>query len=273
MADPYRIRGNLHTHTTFCDGKNTPREMIERAVALGWAYIGFSGHILTPNDPGYCMSPAAMEAYFDTLDALRVEYADRIRVVAGIEHDDSLGTPPPSRAAYVIGSVHYVRAEDGALLSVDHSPATTERNIAHMGGDPLTYAEAYFSQVALLPQRTQPHIFGHFDLLTKFNERGVVIDEEHPRYRRAWLDAMDALIPTGVPFEINTGAISRGWRTTPYPSVPQLRHLAAHHVPVIINTDAHSAAGLDCYVNEALALAHTLGVHLVQPEDFLACFR
>ena len=273
MADTYRIRGNLHTHTTFCDGKNTPREMIEQAIALGWDYLGFSGHVHTPNDPSYCMSPVSVEDYFDTLAALQQEYADRIRVVAGIEHDDSLGVPPHPRAQYVIGSVHYVRAEDGALLSVDHSPATTVRNIEILGGDPYTYAEKYFAQVARLPERTQPHIFGHFDLLTKFNERGVSFDEEHPRYRRAWLDAMDALIPTGIPFEINTGAISRGWRTTPYPSIPQLRHLAAHRVPVLINTDAHSAMGLDCYTQEALSLALALGVNLVQPEDVLACFR
>jgi histidinol-phosphatase (PHP family) len=272
MADQYRIRGNLHTHTTFCDGKNTPREMIERAIALGWEYIGFSGHIFTPNDPSYCMSPETTEIYFDTLAALREEYSDRIRVVAGIEHDDSLKTPPPPRAAYVIGSVHYVRAKDGALLPVDHSPNTTMKNIAHLGGDPLTYAEAYFAQVARLPESTQPHILGHFDLLTKFKEKGVAIDEQHPRYRRAWLDAMDALIPTGIPFEINTGAISRSWRTSPYPSKEQLNHLAAHHVPVVINTDAHSTTGLDCFTREALEIALALGINLVQPEDFLAAF-
>ena len=27
---------NVHTHTVFCDGKNTPEEMIERAQELGF---------------------------------------------------------------------------------------------------------------------------------------------------------------------------------------------------------------------------------------------
>ena len=26
---------NLHTHTTFCDGKNTPEEMVQAAISLG----------------------------------------------------------------------------------------------------------------------------------------------------------------------------------------------------------------------------------------------
>ena len=47
---------NLHTHTTFCDGKNTCRELIERAIELGFNSIGFSGHGYTPFDIKYSMS-------------------------------------------------------------------------------------------------------------------------------------------------------------------------------------------------------------------------
>ena len=28
------IRANFHTHTTFCDGADTPEEMVDRALAL-----------------------------------------------------------------------------------------------------------------------------------------------------------------------------------------------------------------------------------------------
>ena len=33
---------NLHTHTTFCDGANTPEEMVRSALALGMDSLGFS---------------------------------------------------------------------------------------------------------------------------------------------------------------------------------------------------------------------------------------
>ena len=36
---------NLHSHTTFCDGKNTPEEMVRAAIALGMDSLGFSGHM------------------------------------------------------------------------------------------------------------------------------------------------------------------------------------------------------------------------------------
>ena len=35
---------NMHTHTVFCDGKNTVDEMVESAIKLGMKTLGFSGH-------------------------------------------------------------------------------------------------------------------------------------------------------------------------------------------------------------------------------------
>ena len=53
---------NLHTHTTFCDGKNTPAEMAAAAFAAGLGAIGFSGH--SPLDgEEWCMAPADLPAY------------------------------------------------------------------------------------------------------------------------------------------------------------------------------------------------------------------
>ena len=66
-------------------------------------------------------------------------------------------------------------------------------------------------------EQTGADIIGHFDLVTKFNELGGYLDLSDPRYVRAWKAAVDALLSYDRPFEINTGAISRGYRTTPYP--------------------------------------------------------
>lgn len=35
---------NLHTHTCFCDGKDTPEEMIQEALKRGFDSLGFSMH-------------------------------------------------------------------------------------------------------------------------------------------------------------------------------------------------------------------------------------
>ena len=47
---------NLHTHTTFSDGKNTPEEIVLTALEQGFCSIGFSDHAYTSYDISYCMN-------------------------------------------------------------------------------------------------------------------------------------------------------------------------------------------------------------------------
>lgn len=35
------LKANYHTHTTFCDGSNTPQEMVEAALYQVLKYLGF----------------------------------------------------------------------------------------------------------------------------------------------------------------------------------------------------------------------------------------
>jgi DNA polymerase (family 10) len=44
LVEEEDIRGTFHNHTTASDGRNTLREMVESAEALGWDYIGISDH-------------------------------------------------------------------------------------------------------------------------------------------------------------------------------------------------------------------------------------
>ena len=54
---------NLHSHTTYCDGKNSPEEMALAAMDRGFDVFGFSGHSYTAFDESYCMSRSMTDAY------------------------------------------------------------------------------------------------------------------------------------------------------------------------------------------------------------------
>ena len=41
---------NYHTHTTFCDGADSPESLVQEAMRLGCTEIGFSGHSHLPED-------------------------------------------------------------------------------------------------------------------------------------------------------------------------------------------------------------------------------
>ncbi len=236
---------DLHTHTTYCDGKNTPREMVLAALEMGMEGIGFSGHSFTSFDTGWCMSKRNTARYRKEIAALKKEFSGKIDIFCGIEQDyDSEETT--EGYDYVIGSVHYLTA-GGVYLPVDESPeAIIEAVGRYFDGDPLSFAEAYFEKVGNVVERTGADIIGHFDLLTKFREKVGIFDESHPRYIAAWKNAADKLLAAGRVFEINTGAVSRGYRKTPYPSEEILSYLKEKGATLRLTGDSHSARTL-CY--------------------------
>ena len=99
--------------------------------------------------------------------------------------------------------------------------------------------EDYYATVSRVVEVTKCDIIGHFDLVTKFIEQAPAFDVHHPRYIRAWQQAADILLKTGKPFEINTGAISRGYRTEPYPSREIRDYIRAHGGKMLLSSDSH----------------------------------
>ena len=68
---------NYHTHTIFCDGKDTPESLVEEALRLGCREIGFSGHSYTYFDESWCMSKEKTKAYRECILRLKSKYKKR----------------------------------------------------------------------------------------------------------------------------------------------------------------------------------------------------
>ncbi len=235
---------DIHTHTCYCDGKNTPAEMTEAARIAGLKCLGFSGHAHTVFDGSWCMSKENTQRYRAEVTALKKEYAGRLDILLGIEQDlYSDDTPAAFDYDYTIGSVHYLRAKDGSYLPVDESPEVLAAACRdYYDGDWLSMAEHYYETVATLATLDpHPTVIGHLDLITKFNRGGRFFDEMAPRYLSAARAAIDALLPTGALFEVNYGAIARGWRDAPYPAEPLMEYLRAHGARLIPTGDTHRA--------------------------------
>ena len=61
-------KSNLHTHSLYCDGRNTIDEMIQAAIRAGFESLGFSGHCHT----GFSFDDCQItdnDGYFNELDA------------------------------------------------------------------------------------------------------------------------------------------------------------------------------------------------------------
>jgi len=84
------IYENYHTHTPRCKhARGTERQYIETAIANGYTTLGFSDHTPQPFPKDYVsgirMPMEQLDDYVDTLLALRGEYADRIKILIGLE--------------------------------------------------------------------------------------------------------------------------------------------------------------------------------------------
>ena len=233
---------NYHTHTTYCDGKDRPEEIVREAIRLGCPELGFSGHAYVTFDD-CCMTPQGTLDYQREIHALQEKYRDQITIYLGIEQD-YLSPMPTEGYDFVIGSVHYLY-KDGQYLTVDEGRESFTRNVQeHFAGDYYAFAEAYYEAVGDVYTKTHCDIVGHFDLVTKFNEGGALFDTAHPRYRKAALTALNRLCAEPVIFEINTGAISRGYRKTPYPEPFLLEELEKRGARLILSSDCHDKRNL-----------------------------
>ena len=222
------------------------------AIAAGLKVIGFSGHGCTAYDDCYCMSRANTAAYFTEIDRLREAYRGKITILRGIEQD--FGSDEPTDAYdYVIGSVHatFAPAVDGSddnFHGFDRSRFyyidwTVDRILEAVrddfAGDPYAFIEHYYETVGMLPEVIGCHIIGHFDLITKFNEKEPWFDEAHPRYRAAVCRTLDQIFAS--------------WQES-----------RARGGQIMINSDSHAADTITCAFADALKLAQDCGFHQVK---------
>ena len=252
------ILSNLHTHTTYVDGANSPDEMVRSAIEKGFVSLGFSEHAYTGFDPDCCLSIAATHQYFAEVRALQETYAGQIAVFLGLEID---WLEPQSfpELDYFIGSVHTLKCSD-VYYTVDNTPAMLEDCIKNaFGGDGISMAKAYFASVADMAAGLRPPIVGHFDLVTKFNAAGAYFDESSPAYQAAALEALDAVIDTGAIIEVNTGAMARGWRSAPYPAPFLLHRLLERKAPILLSSDAHAASTIHYAFAETASMLKAMG--------------
>ena len=99
---------NLHQHTTFCDGKDTPEEVVLAAIDKGFGGIGFSSHCYMDYAKYYCMPLDKVDTYRAEIARLKEKYGHLIDIFCGIEFDICCPERPEG-FDYVIGSIHGLR--------------------------------------------------------------------------------------------------------------------------------------------------------------------
>ena len=232
----------------FCGhAKGKLREVVERAVALGFTTYGLSEHCprlrqqdlyaeeapLTPADLQRLFSAYILEA-----NALKEEFRDRIELLVGFETE---ALPEDDWAAqmrlikeqhafdFFVGSVHSVNGS-----YIDYKPEINERLCAEFGGW-NALCRAYFDQVAELVSELKPNIAGHLDLIRRFRGQDVSFDAAvWPSIERA----LNAVKESGTLLELNATPVRKDFGPV-YPSIEILQRARELEIPVTLSDDSH----------------------------------
>ena len=257
-----KITSTLHNHCTMCDGDSTAEEMIDAAAALGFTDFGMSCHGYAPFDPECSIESEV--SYIAEMDRLKSRYSGQLRLWCGIEEDLFAPSADRGRYDYIIGDVHYAKDPvSGEYIAIDGSREDFARalNLIYNGNVTRLIARYYENMVKAAEKK--PDILGHFDLIVKNNRNGEFFDEDSREYTNLALEALRACIDCGVVFEVNTGAMARKTRPSPYPADFLLEELFRLGGKVTLSADCHRKDLIVSHLDAALSAVKNAGFKTV----------
>jgi DNA polymerase (family 10) len=122
LIEPGDLRGDLHVHSTWSDGRASIEEMARAAIARGYEYMAITDH-------GDRLREGRLDAQFEEVEALNRKLAP-FHILAGVESavraDGSLDLPDEqlARLDWVIGALHtsFERSPTERILGAMDNP-------------------------------------------------------------------------------------------------------------------------------------------------------
>ena len=250
------IKSNYHTHSTFCDGRDSVESIVETAIKKGFKYLGFSSHSFIKGDDCWTLKKNSLTHYIAEVLRVKEKYKSQICVFLGIEQD-TCSDRYDYDFDYIIGSMHSVE-KDGKIYPIDQDVESFKNLLENVySNDFDKLCKDYFEQLQEVFAKTKAEIIGHFDLISKYAE---VLNLSFPKnYLKYAENAIVNIIKDVKIFEINTGGMARGYKTMPYPSKEILSLILKHGGNVMINSDCHNKDKLDFGLETAVKLAKEVG--------------
>lgn len=248
---------HLHSHHSG-DSSASMEEMIQRGIQSGLTTMCFTEH----NDFDYPDSDDLAgdvfllnaDSYLYELIGLKEKYADKIRILFGVE----LGLQPHitrQNAAFaksydfdfIIGSSHLCHKKD------PYYPAFFEGR-----RDEEAYREYFESILENIKTFTNFDIYGHLDYVVRY---GASMDKDYSyeKYKDIFDKILMLLIEKEKGIEVNTGGIKKGMRDL-HPCIGVLKRYKELGGEIItIGSDAHAPANIAEHFDRAASVLQECG--------------
>jgi histidinol-phosphatase (PHP family) len=257
-------KSTFHAHSRFDDGQLDLEDYVRSALDRNFTVLGFSAHAPVYFETEWNMKPELMDEYVALAGSLKDKYRDRIQIYTGLEADFYAGCADWRNLPgidYTIGAIHFMQNPDsGRYLAFDGNRREFEENLEeNFNGDAKLLVKGYYGLVREMLLKMPPNILAHLDVIRKNNAGGRYFDEDEEWYREEVMKTLDVIALTRTILEVNTGGISRGYVTEPYPSRWILENCLALDIPVMVNSDTHHPDTIDFYFDETYELLRDIG--------------
>jgi histidinol-phosphatase (PHP family) len=255
---------NFHTHSTYCDGKNSLSDIVEAAKSVPLLSLGFSSHAPLPFERGWAMKPPDFDSYLSEIEKMRA-VTNTVDVYAGLEVDYVPGKVGPSlyssRLDYTIGSIHFVDSfDDGDPWEIDNTNMVFMDGLQRIfKGNVRDAIARYFELTREMILKDPPTVIGHIDKIKIQNIDNTLFREEDSWYKKQINDTIEVLKKTECIVEVNTRGIYQKKSLTTYPSPWIIDLLSTSGIPVTISSDAHHPKDLTAGFADAALLLKTCG--------------
>ncbi len=250
------VKCNLHTHSTFCDGKNTPEQMVLSAIEKGFETLGFSSHSPLPTGENYFLKD--LDGYNCEIERLKEKYKNQITILKGLEVDYYCNIPVTD-FDYIIGSVHYIKIGEkywGIDCGVEEFCQALNEVF---NGDIYLMIQAYYDLVYQMIEKYNPTIVGHFDLISIYNRNNKFFDESDEKYLSIVRKTLEKLKGKKLLFEINLSSKFKKLKDEAYPCNAILKMILDFGFDVILSSDAHTVDMLGFAFDEGISTLKTIG--------------
>jgi DNA polymerase (family 10) len=202
------LRGILHVHSTWSDGQNTIRELVEACIARGYQYLGITDHSKVAAYAGG-LTEENLRRQQEEIDRLNEEYTGRLHILKGTECDI---------------------LKDGTLDYADEVLANLDFVVASIHSNFNLSPEEQTQRMLRAIANPNVDIIGHPTGRILLGRVGYTLDMEA---------VIDAAVEHGVCIEINAhpSRLDMDWRL--------VKRARDRGMKIPIDPDAHILAGLD----------------------------
>lgn len=197
------ITGDLHTHTTHSDGKNTPDQMVEKAVKLKYKYYGIADHFGNLGVAN-AVKEDEFNKYFEDIQRVKEKYKDKITVLIGCEAnikpngDLDFNQKKLEKLDFVVASIH---------SSFKQTPPLATERYLNLLDNPVVTIIGH--PTGKLVNKRPSITFNFEDVFSKAKKGGVALEiNAHPMRLDLPYNLVQIALKQGCKISINTDAHS-----------------------------------------------------------------